>query len=499
MRRLRISSRASILSGLSILAGIVALLLGAGDFASAQQSQGNVYEVGKEGDAPEPPKISPLTVDEIRGIWKAEKIGENQAPEDEFYIYFKEPGSNKIVAEGKYKDWDVEGQAGEGKIILTRKPKAEEMSDKGPRWAREKVAAEAKLKWKLDLKAESRKGEWVLEGKWYPGQFKWEQKGDKKEASYLDEGKALDVKFKKNPVIIKTVVLNNQTGFNKGLPWHPYPFVFKPPPGFGKRGSYALVAPPPRNGLGQEGDERMLFICGVNLPTNYDKKIEIRAGDNTVRYLPIALATDNNLSADNKRLLKAGWDAVVKGLDPDTEKTVRKCAAMLVRADLQRGVVAGVKSYTLDKATDSWRLGFGDNGGLLAFARDVTSNDNEDIDCAYIPEKIYIEVRTETPFPTQEIPLRVRLNDQDVKWNGSDTIVAKYLEDIPTTEAYEVPRAGEAAEVVPKVIRVYRTPTIQLGGESSSAGKGFHLTRKQRTCFRQKPTILICSHSRLLP
>src|SRR6266542_6861025 len=168
------------------------------------------------------------------------------------------------------------------------------MSGKAPPWAREKVAAEGKLEWKLALKAESRKGEWVLEGKWYPGQFKWEEKGEKKEAWYLDEGKPVDVKFKKNPVIVRTVVLNNQTGFNNGLPWHPYPFVFRPPPGLAKRGSYSLVAPPPRNGLGQEGDERTLFICGVGLPTNYEKKIEIRGGDNTVKYLPIALATDNN-------------------------------------------------------------------------------------------------------------------------------------------------------------------------------------------------------------
>jgi len=48
---------------------------------------------------------------------------------------------------------------------LWRKPKAEEMSDKAPQWAREKIAAEGKLEWKITLKAESRKGEWVLERK----------------------------------------------------------------------------------------------------------------------------------------------------------------------------------------------------------------------------------------------------------------------------------------------------------------------------------------------
>ncbi len=470
---------------LSIFVVVAALSLGGSGFMLGQQPQGNVYEVGKEEDAPEPPKNAPLTDLEIHGDWKAEKIGEKETPIDDLYIHFDEKGAT--IAEGKYKDWKGGLVHGDGEINFYRKPKAEEMSGKAPPWAREKVAAEGKLEWKLALKAESRKGEWVLEGKWYPGQFKWEEKGEKKEAWYLDEGKPVDVKFKKNPVIVRTVVLNNQTGFNNGLPWHPYPFVFRPPPGLAKRGSYSLVAPPPRNGLGQEGDERTLFICGVGLPTNYEKKIEIRGGDNTVKYLPIALATDNNLSADNKRLFKAGWDVALRGLDPDTEKSVRKCAAMLVRADLQRGVVTGVKSYTLNNTTDSWRLRFGDNGGLLTFARDVTSNDNEDIDCASLPEKIYIEIRTETPFPTQEIPLRVRLNNKAVKWNGSDTIVAKYVKDVGTASAYEVPRAGEPAEVVPKVVRVYRTPTIQLGGESSSAGKGFHLNGKVEDVLRAEP------------
>jgi hypothetical protein len=462
---------------LSVLAALFGFLA---SLAGAQ----TIYEVGKEGDAPEPPKVVPLTTTELCGIWKAEKIGANDAPEDELYVYFDEKGAT--VAEGKYKDWKGGLVTGSGEMNFYRKPKAEEMSDKAPQWARDKIASEGKLEWKMALKAESRKGEWVLEGKWYPGQFKWEEKGDKKEASYLDEGKAVDMKFKKSPVVVRTVVLNNQTGFNKGLPWHPYPFVYKPPADFRKRDSYALVAPPPRNGLGQEGDERMLFVCGVSLPTNYDKKIEIRGVDSTIKYLPIALATDN-LNADNKRLFKAGWDVALKGLDRDTEQTVRKCAAMLVRADLQRGVVTGVKNFTLNKATDSWRLRFGDDGGMLTFARDLTAEENEDIDCGCLPEKVYIEIRTETPFPTQEIALRAQLNDRPVTWNGAPTIVAKYIKDVGTPSAYEVPRPGEPAEVVPKVVRVYRTPTIQIGGNKSSAGNGYYLAATDENTLRVRP------------
>lgn len=447
-----------------------------------------LYEVGKQGDAPDSPKITPLTDLEIQGDWKAEKIGDNESPVDDLYIHFDDKGAT--VIEGKYKDWKGGLVHGDGEINFYRKPTAEEMSEKAPQWAREKVSTEGKLEWKLSLKAESRKGEWLLEGKWYPGQFKWNETGEgadaKQEASYLDEGKPVDVKFKKLPVIVRTIVLNDQTGYYKGLPWHPYPFVFRPPAGM-KAVGHSLIAPPPRNGLGEEGDARTLFVCGRSLPTSYDKKIEIRGADNTIKYQVMALAADGNLSADHKRLFKAGWDRVVKGLDSDTEKIVRKCGAMLVRADLQRGVTAGVKKFTLNNLTDSWRLGFGDNGGELTFARDVTANANEDIDCACLPENIYVEIRTETVFPTQEIALRAQLNGEDVKWNGADTLVAKYVKDVPTPQSYEVPRAGEAAEVVPRVIRVYRTPAIQVGGQASPNDKGYHLNAKATDVLAVKP------------
>src|ERR1700682_2098854 len=107
-------------------------------------------EVGKEGDTPEPPRIESLNVDEMRGDWKAEKIGDKESPEDDIVIKFKDEKSQQLVVEGKYKDWEADGAVADGKIAFTRKPKAAEMSDKAPQWARDKIAAEGKLKWKLE-------------------------------------------------------------------------------------------------------------------------------------------------------------------------------------------------------------------------------------------------------------------------------------------------------------------------------------------------------------
>ena len=424
-----------------------------------QAQDQNVCFAGKEGDAPEPLTVTPLTEREICGIWKAEKIGDNEVPVDDLYIYYGDKG---FTVEGKYKDWHAAANANqvtETSVTIWRKPKAEEMSDKAPQWAREKIAAEGKLEWKLALKAESRKGEWVMEGKWHPGQFKWSENGwsetgesdeASRKASYLDEGKPVDVRFKKAPTILgDPIVLDNQTGVNNGQPCCPY-----------------------------GGGSRLLFLCGINLPTNWGQKIDIRGTDDTIRYELLALPTDNNLNSDRKRFFKAGWDQMVKGLDRETEKTVRKCGAILVRAGLQGGVVPGVKKFSVNNMATSWRLRFGDNGAVITFARDINANENEDIDCACLPEKIYIEIRTETLFSTREIPLKAQLCGKDVSWNGSDTIVAKYVKDVT------IPQADPEH---PKVIHVYRTAAIQLGGEASSAGNGYHLPAKAGDTLETRP------------
>lgn len=456
----------------------------------------DVYEIGKEGDAPEPPSVKQLTEREICGDWKAEKVGNNQSPVDDLYIYYGEKG---FAFEGKYKDWQGQAMAGmESKVTVWRKPKAEEMSDKAPQWAREKVAAEGKLEWKLELKAESRKGEWVLEGKWYPGRFKWtedpwsetgESNDASRQASYVDEGTPVDVKFTKVPSVVgEAIVLARQNGFYKGFPWHAYPFLFRPKAGFTAPPTSSLLPAPGSQSAG-ESTTRTLFVYGINLPTDWSKQMDIPKADNTVTYQVLALPTDNNLNSDRKRLLKAGWDAALRGLDSDMEKTVRKCSAMLVRANLQPGVKPGVKKFSINKMPVSWRLRFGDDGGRITFARDLRSNENQDIDCAVVPEKVYIEVRTDTAFPIDEIPLRVCRNDKDheVRWNNSPVIVAKHVKDVPSGMAYEVPRAAEAAEVVPKVIRIYRTPPIQLSFESSSPGAGYQVQVKTGDILMAKP------------
>jgi len=150
-------------------------------------------------------KPRPLTLDELPGDWTAVKIGESASPKTKIKVKKDETGK-RLVLEGKYKDWKQEGEVADGKVIFTRKPSADEMSEKAPKWARDDVYSQGELEWKLELKGERRDKEAHLDGKWFPGQLQWRTAkgahpdlalpGDR-QAQYLGPGKPLDVEFKK--------------------------------------------------------------------------------------------------------------------------------------------------------------------------------------------------------------------------------------------------------------------------------------------------------------
>jgi hypothetical protein len=157
----------------------------------------------KEADDTKP---RPLTSEELIGEWTALKIGDAEITKTRIKIKSKEEGSKQLVLEGKYKDWEQEGEVTDGKIVFVRTPTAEQMSEKAPKWAREDVQNQGKLKWKMELKGERRDKEAHLDGKWFPGELQWRTAkgahpdlnlpGDR-QAQYLGPGKPLEVQLKK--------------------------------------------------------------------------------------------------------------------------------------------------------------------------------------------------------------------------------------------------------------------------------------------------------------
>lgn len=189
-------------------AGVVLLFM-LGAPAVAQRTSENLDRLrsekseSKEADDSKP---RPLRPEELVGEWKAVKVADADATDTTIKVRFKDEGSKQLVLDGKYSDWEQEGKVENGKVVFTRKPTANQMSDKAPQWARDDVAKQGELKWKLELKGEFRDREARLEGKWFPGELQWRTaKGahpdlpipGERQAQYLGPGTPLDVQFKK--------------------------------------------------------------------------------------------------------------------------------------------------------------------------------------------------------------------------------------------------------------------------------------------------------------
>jgi len=151
-------------------------------------------------------KPRPLIPNEFIGEWQVVKIGDEAVGKSKIKIKWKDEESKQLGLEGRYKDWVQDGEITDGKVVFTRQPTADEMSEKAPKWARDDVQRQGELKWKMELKGEFRDKEGHLEGKWFPGELQWRTaKGahpdlpvpGERQAQYLGPGKPLEVEFKK--------------------------------------------------------------------------------------------------------------------------------------------------------------------------------------------------------------------------------------------------------------------------------------------------------------
>ena len=161
----------------------------------AQGMPSNSNAVSATADCDQPNK--PLSPEKIAGEWMSPKTGAT------LDLVQTDPKSTaKFTAKGQF-SWD--GTFGGGKLTLTRTPKAQEMSGAAPPWARQKV--EGQIKWTMELEPKLKCGTSVLEGKWYPGAFSYEEDYDDSDqvvnqtASVTDpKGTPIDVLYEmRNP------------------------------------------------------------------------------------------------------------------------------------------------------------------------------------------------------------------------------------------------------------------------------------------------------------
>jgi hypothetical protein len=114
---------------------------------------------------------------------------------------------------------------------------------------------------------------------------------------------------------------------------------------------------------------------------------------------------------------------------------------VLVRAQLAEGAVPGKTEFTLNGTTANWSLGYGDYNGSFAFARPLPAGPDEagisePLDYAFIPDKVFLEIRTNKQMPFDNVPMQIWLPGEGGKlqprlFNGKRELTAVRL---PITE-----------------------------------------------------------------
>lgn len=247
--------------------------------------------------------------------------------------------------------------------------------------------------------------------------------------------------IRQSPEIVAVVVLTDQTSYYNGLPNFPYPF---------------------NPGAAPNSDRRTLFICGRGLPHNYDEKIRYASDDRTLDYSTVALDSEKNKDPDTQNQFRRGWAQVLRPLDADTREIVSKLDGMIVRVDLRKGVLPGLKEFRVNDLSGSWILHFGDDRASISFAREITADQSDQTNSLLLPERFFIEVRTEVPLPLNEIPLVVEVNDAEVDWKGSPSIIASHVKDEETGETVEISNDTRPHRLAKLKNGVYHTSYIEL-------------------------------------
>lgn len=279
--------------------------------------------------------------------------------------------------------------------------------------------------------------------------------------------------------IAKTIVLTDQLAKDNGLDRFPYPY--------GKRVAVDTSGEPvaqPVDDRSQGGGERMLFVIGRGLPTNYSEPITVTSEDPSISYTVIALERAPQDSG-RKDLFAEGRKMASVGLDPATKTLLNELDAVLLRATVKTGVTAGLKDFTINNFEGTWELRFGDDIAHISFARSVQSETSDPAKVIFdrveitpylfLPEQIWIEVRTLAVFPVDEIKLRMQVQEKEVRWNatgisasadnmpGTETITAKLVGYEPAGNIVEVRERPEGpGRLARRMMAVYRTPAIEI-------------------------------------
>jgi hypothetical protein len=408
------------------------------------------------------PTGTPLTVSEIAGDWVDARSGAKVT-----IVAKGGSGSTAFTLHGTH-DWD--GSYTGGKLTFTRKPLAAEMDLRAPEWARKTV--EGQIEWSMELTAVAGAGKHLC-GPWYPGLMKIDTQNGQQNGSVSVVGKgdpvAMDYTAKPS-AILRVVALDDQTGFAaRGIPYFPYPFPLPPttkakpdyvPEEYNSiffavnpylqeteiyNASHTLQYQRAPNGhLYIPNQRRTLYVVGQGLPHKLSDKIDITAGlgSQGMTYRVVAVSNGDNPAPDPQyaALFARGKKAALLNVDdPEVRDMIEHGDAMLVSVGFNgTTVLPGYKDFKVNDITGNseWRMSFGDDRAIISFGRRTGFGEYEITDKLFLPERTFIEVRTETPLPIDKIDLHVGLNGEIVTWAGSPILTAFRVPSDPTGTTY---------------------------------------------------------------
>jgi hypothetical protein len=375
-----------------------------------------------------------------------------------------------------------EGTFAEGRLTLRRQPAASEMDHLAPQWARE--AVQGKLEWRLELEPRLICGRVVLRGRWYPGLIRFREaqgsgaEATPSQASVAGDGRPIDITYARmEPSIGGVVVLSYlpQRGAG-GLATFPYPYPEPPNRRTADAGplaeelnpfafspysqEYEIYQPAqlkrysraPNGRLYVAGERVLLYVYGKGLPRAWDRDhaIEVQGGDGAQGLSYAAVAVDSEkpemMGPIYRDLFQRGRDVLAaRERDPAAQAALLRAPAMLVQVALGPGVLPGYKDFTINgiRGNSQWLLRFADDRALVSFGRelyfgesDIADRKSELVTALFVPERSFLEVKTEVALPLDEIPLRLALNGRMVRWNGASALVAKRYPGDPTRRTY---------------------------------------------------------------
>lgn len=313
------------------------------------------------------------------------------------------------------------------------------------------------------------------------------------EFAYLDDDSGLAVQRgperwnRPQPVIHMAVVHADQHALlTSGNPRFPYPWS-----GDGSR----VIFP--------DTETRYLLVIGEDLPVEVGEPVQLESASGEISYTVHAKPYRFDDNPALRPLLDSAWGQIESSLrqqvlasSPSGTITAADAARLnvllaelrqmdfiMLRADLAPGALPGPHDFTLNGASGSWVLRYGNLTGQFAFARPLPGGGDmtglsEPVSFAFAPDKLYLEVRTIADVPVDTLDLQIWVNGQPHLFDGWRTIIAAQL---PLTDEdhEELAMRREAARqagIDPQTVRpvrTYRSPPIALvpaGATGEDAG-----------------------------